>query len=154
MMRSARSPSPASAFPPLHLGFAGFFSKDVIIEAAYAAGSQRSRCFAFGVLVARPACSRGFYFNGRLMFMTFMRTMLTASHARTPTRSCTTCTNRRTVPWVMLVPLVVLSLGAIFAGFVFVDYFVGEEYAEFWKGAIFTLRPTTSSTRRTKWPSG
>jgi NADH-quinone oxidoreductase subunit L len=37
----------------------------------------------------------------------------------------------------MLFPLVVLSLGAIFAGFVFVDYFVGHHQEEFWRGAIY-----------------
>ena len=38
----------------------------------------------------------------------------------------------------MLVPLVLLSIGAIAAGFVFMPYFVGEHQAEFWRGAIFT----------------
>ena len=37
----------------------------------------------------------------------------------------------------MLIPLFVLSAGAILAGMVFYGYFVGEEQAEFWKGAIF-----------------
>lgn len=38
----------------------------------------------------------------------------------------------------MLFPLVVLALGAIFAGFFFVDFFVGHHEAEFWRGAIAT----------------
>jgi len=42
-------------------------------------------------------------------------------------------------PPVMLVPLFILAVGALFAGVVFHDYFIGEAYAEFWKGAIFTL---------------
>jgi NADH-quinone oxidoreductase subunit L len=41
-------------------------------------------------------------------------------------------------PWVMLVPLFVLSIGAIAAGFLFHHQFVGEEQAEIWKGAIYT----------------
>ena len=40
-------------------------------------------------------------------------------------------------PLVMLVPLAVLSLGAIAAGYVFDPYFVGHDYDEFWKGALF-----------------
>ncbi|PTT75811.1 NADH-quinone oxidoreductase subunit L, partial [Pseudomonas sp. HMWF010] len=40
-------------------------------------------------------------------------------------------------PWVMLLPLVVLSIGAVLAGFVFVDYFVGHHQEEFWRGAIY-----------------
>ena len=42
-------------------------------------------------------------------------------------------------PPVMLVPLFVLAVGALFAGVVFHDYFIGEDYAEFWKAALFTL---------------
>src|SRR3546814_12743688 len=37
----------------------------------------------------------------------------------------------------MLIPLVVLSLGAVFAGFAFHDQFIGPEGGiEFWKGAL------------------
>ena len=43
----------------------------------------------------------------------------------------------------MLIPLFVLSVGAIFAGFVFEPYFVGEGRAEFWKHAIFTAPANT-----------
>ena len=46
------------------------------------------------------------------------------------------CMNLR---WVMLGPLVVLSLGALFAGMLFVNDFFGYDYEEFWKGALFTL---------------
>ena len=38
----------------------------------------------------------------------------------------------------MLLPLFVLALGAIVAGFVFHESFIGEEANEFWKGALFT----------------
>jgi len=38
----------------------------------------------------------------------------------------------------MLAPLLALSIGAIFAGKLFVEHFVGEGRAEFWRGAIFT----------------
>ncbi len=40
-------------------------------------------------------------------------------------------------PWVMLVPLLVLSVGAIFAGAVFGPYFIGKFHDAFWHGAIF-----------------
>ncbi len=32
-----------------------------------------------------------------------------------------------------------LAVGALFAGVMFHDYFIGEGYDEFWKGALFTL---------------
>jgi NADH-quinone oxidoreductase subunit L len=41
-------------------------------------------------------------------------------------------------PLVMLIPLAVLSLGALAAGIVFEPYFAGHAYDEFWKGAIYT----------------
>lgn len=37
----------------------------------------------------------------------------------------------------MLVPLLALSVGALFAGYAFVEHFVGEEQVAFWRGAIF-----------------
>ena len=39
-------------------------------------------------------------------------------------------------PWVMLIPLVVLAVGAVASGFLFEHDFVGEHQAEFWRGAI------------------
>jgi NADH-quinone oxidoreductase subunit L len=43
----------------------------------------------------------------------------------------------------MLVPLAVLALGAIIAGGVFYGSFVGHEYGDFWKGALFTRPENT-----------
>jgi len=40
-------------------------------------------------------------------------------------------------PWVMLVPLILLSVGAIAAGFAFAPDFIGHHETEFWRGAIF-----------------
>jgi NADH-quinone oxidoreductase subunit L len=41
-------------------------------------------------------------------------------------------------PWVMMVPLAVLALGAVAAGFVFKEAFIGHDYEHFWKEALFT----------------
>jgi NADH-quinone oxidoreductase subunit L len=41
-------------------------------------------------------------------------------------------------PWSMRVPLILLSIGAILAGRVFLEKFTGPEQHEFWRGAIFT----------------
>ena len=38
----------------------------------------------------------------------------------------------------MLVPLIILALGALFAGFTFYDFFIGDGQAVFWGGSIFT----------------
>jgi NADH-quinone oxidoreductase subunit L len=105
-------------------GFAGFYSKDSIIEAAYAAGTAQST-FAFAALVIAAFCTS--FYSWRLAFMTFNGPMRadaeTVSHIH------------ESAP-VMLVPLYVLALGACVAGFVFQHWFMGEGQAEFWGAAI------------------
>jgi NADH-quinone oxidoreductase subunit L len=147
-------------FPPLELGFAGFYSKDTIIEAAYAAGVHNPMAmfaWVIGVLVAGLTS----FYSWRLAFFTFNGHARWghddhghAAHGRDDhVTSAQIETHDEPLPdddhghghdhkphespWVMLFPLVVLSLGAIFAGFVFVDYFVGNDQAEFWRGAIY-----------------
>ncbi|MFL5295407.1 MAG: NADH-quinone oxidoreductase subunit L, partial [Phenylobacterium sp.] len=44
----------------------------------------------------------------------------------------------RETAWTMRLPLLVLAVGAIASGFLFVEKFVGAEQREFWRGAIFT----------------
>ena len=109
------------------IGTAGFFSKDAIIEGAFAAHSSLAS-FAFIMLVI-AAMFTSFY-SWRLIFMTF--------HGR-PRASHEVMHHVHESPPVMLVPLFILAVGALFAGFVFHDYFVGEHYDAFWKGALFTL---------------
>ena len=43
----------------------------------------------------------------------------------------------------MLIPLFILSIGAIFAGWYFYDAFVGHDYKAFWDGAIYTAKENT-----------
>jgi NADH-quinone oxidoreductase subunit L len=58
-------------------------------------------------------------------------------------------------PWVMLVPLAVLSIGAIAAGFVFKEAFIGHGYESFWKTALFTGKDNqASSTTSTRCRAG
>jgi NADH-quinone oxidoreductase subunit L len=109
------------------IGFAGFFSKDVIIEATYASHSPIAG-FAFAMLVI-AALFTSFY-SWRLMFMTFFGK---------PRASADVMHHVHESPTVMLLPLVLLAIGAIFAGVVFEGYFFGHHYADFWKGALFTL---------------
>ena len=107
-----------------HLGgFAGFYSKDTIIEAAHAAHTPGD--YAFWALVI-AAFMTSFY-SWRLMFMTF--------HG--PTRADKkTFKHAHESPPVMLVPLAVLAFGATVAGAA-TYFFVGEGQAEFWGKAIF-----------------
>jgi NADH-quinone oxidoreductase subunit L len=112
--------------PGTMFGFAGFFSKDVIIESAYASHSALSG-FAFTLLVV-AALFTSFY-SWRLAFLTFFGK---------PRASSDVMHHVHESPMIMLFPLVVLGLGAVFAGYVFEGHFFGDEYNEFWKGALFT----------------
>ena len=104
-------------------GFAGFVSKDAIIEASFAAHTPGN--YAFWLLVI-AAFMTAFY-SWRLMFMTFHQ----------PTRADhETFDHAHESPWVMLLPLLVLAAGAVAAGFAFKGAFIGEGYGEFWRASL------------------
>jgi NADH-quinone oxidoreductase subunit L len=113
--------------PGTVIGFAGFFSKDAIIESAFASHSAVGG-FAFTLLVI-AALFTSFY-SWRLAFMTFFGK---------PRASADVMHHVHESPMVMLLPLLLLGIGAVVAGFIFHDYFFGHHYVEFWKGALFTL---------------
>ncbi len=104
---------------------AGYFSKDAIIEASYAAHAPMA-AFAFWLLVI-AALFTSFY-SWRLMFLTF--------HGK-PRASRETMARVHDSPPVMLVPLYVLAAGALFAGYVFHDQFIGASEAQFWGTSIY-----------------
>lgn len=112
--------------PLTHIGFAGFLSKDAIIESAFAAHSGAG-AYAFWMLVI-AACMTSFY-SWRLIFMTFFGKARGDHHAHDHAHES---------PWVMLVPLVVLALGAIFAGMLWYEDFFGHHVAEFFGASVFT----------------
>ena len=97
--------------PLTHFGFAGFISKDAIIESAFGAGSN----FSFWILII-AACFTSFY-SWRLMFMTFFG----KSRSNPETYS-----HARESPITMLIPLGVLALGATFSGMLFLGPFFGD----------------------------
>ncbi len=108
-------------------GMAGFYSKDVIIESAWAAGTGAGS-FAFWAGLA-AAFMTAFY-SWRVIFMTFH------GEARCDER---TLAHVHESPKVMIVPLAVLALGSIVAGAVAVNVFVGEGMASFWGDSILIL---------------
>jgi NADH-quinone oxidoreductase subunit L len=115
--------------PATLIGTAGFFSKDAIIEGAFV-GHNAMAGFAFIALVIAAAMTS--FYSWRLIFMTF--------HGR-PRATADVMHHVHESPPVMLVPLFVLAAGALFAGVVFHEQFIGhqEHYDHFWKGALFTL---------------
>jgi len=94
------------------IGFAGFASKDAVIESAYV-GSAGG--YAFWMLVI-AALFTSFY-SWRLMFLTFFGTARGNKH---------THDHAHESPTVMLIPLGVLALGAMFAGMIWYGSFFGK----------------------------
>ena len=103
---------------------AGYFSKDAIIESAYMSGAGPG-ILAFGLLVIAAFCTS--FYSWRLAFMTFNGKPRADHH---------TMEHVHESGQMMLVPLYVLALGALIAGFVFAPYFIGHEEALFWGGSI------------------
>jgi NADH-quinone oxidoreductase subunit L len=104
---------------------AGYFSKDAIIESAFAAHGGAAT-MAFWLLVI-AAFFTSFY-SWRLMFMTF--------HGKA--RASRDVMNHvHESPQVMLIPLYVLAVGALLAGIVFKEYFVGHDEALFWGTSLY-----------------
>ena len=131
--------------PHTSFGFAGFFSKDAILESAYSASlagvSFASVAFWLGITAAMLTS----FYSWRLIYMTFHGPMAEPSddhahaddhahedehghdhHSGPPHES----------PLVMLIPLALLALGAVFAGLIFYDpmFHHGEG---FWGEAIY-----------------
>ncbi|MFN3526321.1 MAG: proton-conducting transporter membrane subunit, partial [Paracoccus sp. (in: a-proteobacteria)] len=98
--------------PLTHIGFAGFLSKDAVIESAFASGNG----YAFWMLVI-AALMTSFY-SWRLMFMTFFGKPRGDHHAHDHAHES---------PKVMTIPLVVLAVGSVFAGMVWYNSFFGAD---------------------------
>src|SRR6476661_3639423 len=109
---------------PHLLGFAGFHSKDAIVEASFAAHTPHN--YAFWLLVI-AAFMTAFY-SWRLIFMTFHGTTRVDHH---------TYDHAHESPFVMQIVLAVLGVGSVAAGFAFQHFFIGEGYKEFWGKALF-----------------
>jgi len=107
--------------------FAGFYSKDLILEAAYGAHSGvGSYAFWLGIAAAFLTA----FYSWRLLLMTF--------HGQ-PRADEVVMAHVHESPKVMILPLVVLAAGALFAGYIGFEWFVGHNTAEFWGNAILTL---------------
>ena len=145
--------------PGTLFGFAGFFSKDSILESAYAAGGPGTFAFLIGITAALLTS----FYSWRLVFLTFFGKPRWAGsehiqhavhdshghdahghddhahghddhHHHGVEAIGTAGYHPHESPLNMLVPLVVLSLGAVFAGFLFHGAFVDPEGgAHFWE---------------------
>ena len=170
--------------PGLGIGFSGFYSKDALIETAFAAGATQPLgyfAFVIGVLAAGLTA----FYSFRLIFMTFngkphwehahadetqhASAQATADHATSaqvethtePDESAHAddhghghaWTHPHESPAVMTIPLVVLSIGAVAAGFVFLPWFIGEHQAAFWNGSIYNAPANHVLAQREELPA-
>ncbi len=108
-------------------GLAGFYSKDLILESAFAAHSTVGQ-FAYGLGVL-AAFMTAFY-SWRLLLLAF------GGQKR---MSADVASHVHESPLVMLLPLGVLAVGALFSGIGFYAYFAGEARADFWGASLFVL---------------
>ncbi|HEY2136138.1 MAG TPA: NADH-quinone oxidoreductase subunit L [Xanthobacteraceae bacterium] len=103
--------------------FAGFFSKDKIIEAAYV-GANPLAMHAFVATVVAAGLTA--FYSWRLIYKTFHGAPHDQAHYEAAHES----------PMVMLVPLGVLALGSIVAGMPFVPLFAGSGVEEFFRESL------------------
>jgi NADH-quinone oxidoreductase subunit L len=107
--------------------FAGYYSKDMILGAAWASGTAVGRySYTLGVFTAFLTA----FYSWRLLLMTF--------HGK-PRADEETMHHVHESPWVMLLPLFVLAAGAAFAGYLAEQYFVGAGHSAFWGHSILVL---------------
>ena len=105
----------------------GFYSKDAIIEFAYLSESILGNyAVAIGIFTAFLTA----IYSWRLFFKTFHGTY---------NNKIVPIEKTHESPLLMLIPLFLLSIGAITAGFVFKEIFIGHDGDDFWKSSIFFL---------------
>ncbi|HLY79934.1 MAG TPA: NADH-quinone oxidoreductase subunit L [Caulobacteraceae bacterium] len=136
--------------PYLDIGFAGFYSKDALINAAYAASTHGSGVGSFAFIIGVLAAGLTSFYSWRLIFMTFHGQPKWGADAAHDAHSHDAHAadahghddhhaplDPHESPPVMLIPLLLLAAGAVFAGAIFAPSFIGEGQLNFWKGAIF-----------------
>jgi len=107
--------------------FAGYYSKDMILEVAFASDSQIGY-FAF-ICGCLAAVLTAFY-SWRLIYLTF--------HGDFKGNK-STYDKIHESPLVMLLPLFLLAFGAVFSGWFFKEMFIGVNWDYFWSNSIFIL---------------
>jgi len=133
--------------PILHVGFAGFYSKDSIIDAAYSSHSAMAS-YAFTLTLIAVAMTS--FYSWRQFLMTFHGRYRGQDHLHVESNvhgepdehgehHAPALSEVHESPMVMLAPLAVLAAGAAFAGLLFERYFIGEQGIQFWHGSIAAI---------------
>ena len=107
--------------------FAGYYSKDMILESAFADHSMQGQ-IAYWLGIAAAFLTA--FYSWRLLVMTF--------HGKTRADD-KTYSHVHESPLVMTIPLAILAIGALGAGKLFYELFVGHSRANFWGDALFVM---------------
>ncbi len=117
-------------------GTAGFYSKDSIINTAFS--SHNASAFVGWSLLITAALTS--FYSWRLYFMTFEGQAHWKKQHHEPHHGHDHPPHES--PWVMLLPLAFLGVGALASGVFFAPYFIGSESLNFWNGALLPWGPT------------
>jgi len=105
----------------------GFYSKDAIIEFAYLSNSILGNyAYVIGIFTAFLTS----IYSWRLFFKTFHGPY---NNKKIPINET------HESPVVMLIPLFLLAIGAVLAGYIFKETLIGHNSNEFWQSSIFFL---------------
>ena len=107
--------------------FAGYYSKDIILESAFADHSLFGN-IAYGMGVAAAFLTA--FYSWRLIYMTFNGKPRADDKAMNHVHES---------PLIMTIPLAVLAVGAMIAGKLGYEHFVGHDREGFWREALFVL---------------
>lgn len=106
--------------------FAGFYSKDMILEVDWVSYLTIGKvAFVFGLIAAVLTA----FYSWRLLILTFNGL---------PRADEAVMGHIHEAPFIMLIPLVLLAMGSLFSGSILYELFVGEG-TRFWGSAIFVL---------------
>ncbi|MCA1906885.1 MAG: NADH-quinone oxidoreductase subunit L [Magnetospirillum sp.] len=107
--------------------FAGYYSKDTILEAAWASHTWSGQlAYVMGVAAAFLTA----FYSWRLLILTFHGKPRADEHVMAHVHES---------PAVMILPLFVLAAGAVFSGWLGYELFVGHAQHDFWRGSVKVL---------------
>jgi NADH-quinone oxidoreductase subunit L len=106
----------------------GFYSKDAIIEFAY---FKNSSIGYYAMTVGIGTAFLTAIYSWRLFFKTF--------HGKY-NNSDLSIEETHESPLIMLIPLIFLAIGALFAGYAFKELMIGHHYVDFWRKSIFFIK--------------
>jgi len=107
--------------------FSGYFSKDAILDAAFAAGTPGA---LYGWVCGVVTAGLTAFYIFRLFLLTFHGTSRAPKHMQEHVHES---------PWVILAPLLVLAAGASLTGYFLRDDFIGGNFLAFWGSSIAVL---------------